>query len=347
MVAVRDSHNRFTESAEWYHVLGDDVVEALDWLKEHAELDAVIISNDGYLSWWIEGYAERKSYRSLSPEYEQYASGEEKWQMDIGTKTMAGNHIVDNAYLRVADFFPSSLCNPRIILYHKDRYEELLYFDDNYAIFATENGQVVPLSSAPEKGMERYTSAERIRLTYHYTWSFAEVTRVVEVSTVPEVSISYGVSNDAGIGYLATVARMAPGTKIEEYDITGDRITILLRDRYEKIINITLEVTSGWLSHVEFVPGGSSVKSMPSFYFYVTELPFTLSARVEEEFTRSEVEYHDGTELLKTYANYILVSSVEVAESRGLYRDVYRFDLDPGFEKVFENNGASIFRVLK
>jgi len=346
VVAVRDSYNRFTESVEWYHVLGDDVVEALDWLKEHTELDDVIISSDGYLSWWIEGYAERKSYRSSSLEYEQYASGEEHWQMDIGAKTMAGNHIVDNADLRVADFFPSSPCNPRIILYQKDRYEELLYFDDNYVIFGIGNGQVVALSSAPKKEMERYVGTERIKLTYHYIWDFADFTRV-EVTTAPEVNITYGVSDNAGIDYLVAVARMAPGMKIEEYNVAGDRITILLRDRYEKIINITLEVTSGWPFHVEFVPGGSSVNFMPSFYFYVSQLPFTLSVKVGEGFTRGEVEYHDGIELLQTYADYILVSSVEAAEARGLYRDVCRFDLDPRFEKVFENNGALIFRVLK
>jgi hypothetical protein len=357
VASVRNSYTRFTGAVDWYQRLDADTVEALKWLKENTEANAVIVPNNYYLAWWIEGYSERTSFCPSAIVRTPYLWEQAYQQVDTGTKVVAGNYIVDNSCLRVADTFPVPCYNPRFILNTAGIYQELLYFDDDYATLglSSDSGRVggIALSSAPSKelGNKDITSA-MAKLNYHYVWDKVEVTRTVTVSYPPEVVMSYELNVDpTEANRFEVVALVTPGVGIEGYDIAEGRVRVTLRDTLGDLTDIELSAVGGKLLSIEFVPGSAEAPSGFRFSFNVTEphsfAQVSIAVKSKIPSFEKEVKYSDGIELTKDYVNYFLISDVDVADLSGLSRDIRRFQLDPRFEEVFRssNGHAVIYKV--
>ena len=84
-------HQRTVESFDWYRVLDDDVVEALDWMEQNVEPGSVTVASStpqGYqYGWWIEGYSRRPAYSATDPRWLIFK--EEKQQTAIANALLA------------------------------------------------------------------------------------------------------------------------------------------------------------------------------------------------------------------------------------------------------------------
>lgn len=340
---IADSYAVFKRGIEWHQELNDNTIEALDWITVHTGRGDVVLPNDYYLAWWIEGYAERRSLMPQPAATARYISEAEYEQIELANKMIAGNYIVDNGYVRVADFFPGPSANPRIFLHPGAANQELLFFDDSDAIWDGEK-----LSSAPGKVMEHEVTSETAILRYHYSWGDTQVTRTVEVVTEPKVAVSYELSRE--IDQFQLMVKVAPEMTIKSYNIEGGKVDIVLHDPYGRVADTNIELllleTDGELEEVKFV-AGEGANQASGFRFNITgpESFARFRVTIKDEPAQSTIHFYDGVELIRDNVDYILVNKADHAELRGLYRDAYRFEYDPRFEKVFENEEVLIFFV--
>ena len=59
----------YEAATEWYRVADDEVLEALDWLAESSDPNALVVASSGPngnpLGWWVQGYGERRTYTGI------------------------------------------------------------------------------------------------------------------------------------------------------------------------------------------------------------------------------------------------------------------------------------------
>jgi len=59
----------YEAATEWYRVADDEVLEALDWLGENSDPNALVVASSGPngnpLGWWVQGYGQRRSYTGI------------------------------------------------------------------------------------------------------------------------------------------------------------------------------------------------------------------------------------------------------------------------------------------
>lgn len=63
------SQQRAQDAFDWFLVADSQVLEALDWLKDHSEPGDIVVANadmhGGVIGWWVEGYARRPAYMAI------------------------------------------------------------------------------------------------------------------------------------------------------------------------------------------------------------------------------------------------------------------------------------------
>ena len=85
-------HQRTAEAMEWYLVLDDDVVEALEWLKVNADPGTVVAASTSpkghQLAWLVEGVAKLPAYNGSDPRW--LILTEERRQAAVARALLAG-----------------------------------------------------------------------------------------------------------------------------------------------------------------------------------------------------------------------------------------------------------------
>ncbi|MFQ5861154.1 MAG: hypothetical protein ACE5IG_06365, partial [Dehalococcoidia bacterium] len=72
-VVIVLGQQRSVRALDWYRVLDDDVVAGLDWLRENALPEGVVVASStprGHnYGWWIEGYARIPTYNAIDSQW--------------------------------------------------------------------------------------------------------------------------------------------------------------------------------------------------------------------------------------------------------------------------------------
>lgn len=75
----------YAAAITWYRVANEDVVDALDWLKDHSAAEDLMLASNGPngnpLGWWVQGYGQRRTYTSIDARF--LAFSDERGQAEI------------------------------------------------------------------------------------------------------------------------------------------------------------------------------------------------------------------------------------------------------------------------
>lgn len=75
----------YAAATDWYRVANEDVLDALDWLKDHSAADDLMLASNGPngnpLGWWVQGFGQRRTYTSIDGRF--LAFSDEREQAEI------------------------------------------------------------------------------------------------------------------------------------------------------------------------------------------------------------------------------------------------------------------------
>ena len=97
------SYSRLQNAVQWYHWIGGEEIEGLEWIKHNTEPEAVIATSgheriqagDTY-GWWIQGYCSRKSLIAGNPRW--YIFNDEREELCVANTIFNPDYPIDKSY---------------------------------------------------------------------------------------------------------------------------------------------------------------------------------------------------------------------------------------------------------
>ena len=84
----------------FYQVMDNPGWDAIQWAKANTPPDSVFVS-DAYYGWWFGGFAQRRTYSAVDP---QYLSINEEYDKALFARTlMDTDYLVDNGWIQVRE----------------------------------------------------------------------------------------------------------------------------------------------------------------------------------------------------------------------------------------------------
>lgn len=342
------SEQRLVNAIKYYHVMDDDTIEALNWLKNNTDRHVATATNDFRLVWWIEGFAERKSYGAYK--YPVYVYWDQIADLDLGNIIMGGNHIIRNGYIMLSDFFPAGFRNPAVSMYIGGGFQDVLIFNDAYfTVFVSPSHdpttvwKVAPFYAKSKVSYVDITP-QYVTLTANFIHGkFVNITRIMKLEDRPQAEISYYINYANSFGIKADVAiRIGDDVKVLHVSNTTNGVVLTVRD----YLGIKAEVevliqTDGSVRDIRYLRFDEQWK-VPTLRFAidgnVTEVHFLVKML---SFRRSDMKptYFNALDLMKEKnIQYIVLN-------KALHEYLHRFTYTDDFEKVFENRRIMILRV--
>jgi hypothetical protein len=275
----------------------------------------------------------------------------DQWQeIDVANRIIAGNHVLDNGYLRVSDFFPVDFHNPEITVNLRRHNIDLIHFNETELIL---NGDKIKFN--PEN-IDLNITLDKVKSIYTYKGNNAALTREVEVTYSQRVVITYNITLIDGSVANFKVNQLVPVSP--DVDVTNKLNPIINED--EKVLRlslidlqgqkinttISLSETNGIISNVEFEPNNSYCNFTIITTGVNLHLKYEVSAEPIGQPIYSSLEYSNSYDLLRSHnINYLILNK------EGVFgRDVYRYKNDSEhFEQTlipkFENRKVIILQV--
>ncbi len=236
-VFVGQSLERMSVAVDWYHAINPPELAALDWLRTNTSAGAVVAtpgipfyrSPEGTrFSWWIEGYAERRSFYSGNPIYASL--GRERTMLEDAGLYFAGNYGETGSDLRFAENAPAALANPAVAVNMPSGFET--------AFFMSDADTVVTYSVGPGAVTNRTWSPYFAVAVVHTTWSGTDPT----VLSVPR--------GDAGVSFVRN----------ETLEGSSVNVSLDVRAVDGNLSSVDVPVWVGWwMRFASFRVEGSSV----------------------------------------------------------------------------------------
>jgi len=219
------SYRRLATAVDYYQILNDDVVEALDWLAENTESDAVVYTNYNGLKSWIEGYGRRLCLDSRPLDY--LVTRAEWLETADANRLALGNYGLESERLAVADHFPSGYDNPGIHLKIPGYSVPVIYLYDElqtaqFSKVGHEEEFVTNLLSAQAKHAQECAPNEHgLSRRFEYGWDFGAASRVVGVEDTA-VNVLYEVHFlDSKVRLFNLTASFYPGVEVSDVRFDG------------------------------------------------------------------------------------------------------------------------------
>jgi len=347
-IQVRGAYSRLVDAVDWYQVLDNDSIEALDWISKNIPKGATLLACDENLNVWIEGYARRRAlggpkpldYYVVAPEYEKAL---------VSNIICLGNYVMENGYIMVVDEFPHGYYTPGIFMRTFDYQVPLIYFYDEVQTVKFSTYHADMLSSTTKVLENASLTSNELSVRFKYGWSFGNISRIVVLPrSEPRVRVIYDVD----------VAH-AP---IDQLDVRAivDHTNKVLKISEARNGSITLNVLTGEGKIVEVNVSLISTSS-PSYNITydlqdpLTKLPtitFTFKPKthqvnvVVEVFVKlarcydDKLSFWDSNELLKMYGiKYVVV------DKKASYSRYVRFIYSPAFSPIYENQRILVLKV--
>lgn len=314
---------RLQSSTEYYQVINDQTLEALNWISLHTQREEILFTNYPGLGSWIAGYSERTV---LSPRPIGYIVTSPDYNSTVAANAIdAGNYVLDTNALTVADFFPAGIENPAIYVNTETGRYGLLFLDDDYTILKFNDAtgtRTAGLTSAQTKSFMGYATEDSgANLAFDYSWDFGTIRRTVSLSAPKTIHVSYSVSLPDSNEATFTARILA---------FMGGAFEFSLSSNNAALVRATL--SGGQRADVS-VTSASQSATEPTFSFSandaVTRLP-TVTVQVESQLTSFRIDlwlslinlsfelpiyFQSAFDLLESYrVRYLVLDSLAYAQ---------------------------------
>ena len=347
---------RLSSSTEFYQVVGDNELKALNWIKGNTSPNDVFATL-GLVGRWVEGYSGRKSLMSCDPQV--FIFKDEREENDVANMVFSATHTSENNYIRLYEAFPfHDLGNPGIAVKKDGMFWNSIIFDDTFTTVSYTSGndskavRYASFSQAQNKSMLLSCNDSVWEAYYSYYWGDMTATRaVIMESDSPFVELTYRIDlENSSLKYFYANVWGSRQSVFENYKVDENETTFSQKILNERLrVKISILETSG-LTAVTNLFLNDPVRLAPRI-FYAFNHTATLNRsylcvkfRVEliEHDQNSEgfLHYYNTYELIKEYSiDYILLSK-DWAEIKQRFLD----DSDH-FKKVYENESIIIFKT--
>jgi hypothetical protein len=332
------SFNQLSESVEYYNWIGDEEIAVINWVKdETADNDVLLVKGadkdtDTRLGTWIQAITERYVMEArMTSNYMSPADPVFSGQKRIhdAFNILAGNYILENGNLRVADSFPiNSPGHPKIAINVGD-YQDVLCLDDIHLL--DDNNTEYVLSEAEKTLLSITNTQDYAEIKFRYGWSNGvEVVKTVSLkrgTTVVDISFSVN-SLDTQIqsfnfdfhNFIVEEVGFLTYIPEENTDIVTDtKVEFNQNDRFGKMFHTSINI-------IDFSGNSNIVRqkklSGSEIYVNTSEINFTINnpigfsfeVKVRLEFSElpfesnEQVEYYNATDLIKQYeVKYVII----------------------------------------
>lgn len=363
LVLVTTAHNRMVQAGNWYIVMTDEVLDGLEWLRDHTPADAAVATSGPVKygaedpvgcvwGWWVEGYAHRRSL--CTGDLQTLAWNAQIRRSADANRAFLGVVSVENGLLQLGDFAPfGSRGNPLIYGEFGRGYEPLVFFNDaRVDISWRDSGGQVRFDRPfylPTRETSKAIDADRARLEFRAEGQGLLVVRTVESSrdsgtvwvnytfeaagTLDRVDISvFGTSRSRINNFDFTTDELTLGGELGFRDAVGGRVRIV--DGATRLVG-TLPMTNlqAELSEYrfEFAPTAGTFRS--SFAvdvgYHVTAVP-------------GPVVSYAAREIFDAHGvGYLLIDRTKVREMEWLTND------RNGYRIAYRNFAVAVFEVIQ
>jgi hypothetical protein len=366
------SSARLLAATEFYQILDDEELQALEWVKENTERsDVIATSGDkkwpGHgqtYGWWIEGLSERKAVITGQPKY--FVFKDEQKEIHSANRIFRGVHIIENDAIRVADVFPTyTVGNPEIAVVNehaaRNEFQNTIFFNDAHIeltfspIYDPETVWHQSPFHAPNKTMSIQYNDSLAKAVYVFEWDYAKITRSVilerdkpYVDIIYEVSLTDSFMRSFDVHIWGSYHTWLRDFKIEDTTVTlhqtnpvGDqietRISLIETNGVVRYVNAMFEDPRYGMPSVVY----SFNATNQWLYVHLRVAPRIAPLIGQELELDGPIRYYNKHALIERYGvDYIFLDNSRVEEFQ-------RFLSDPEhFEITFENERIVIFRVL-
>ncbi len=146
-VFAGQSMQRMSVAIDWYHAINAPELQAMDWLRTNTSADAVVATagvpfdrtpEGTRFAWWIEGYAERRSFYGGSPIYASLSR--ERTMVEEANLYFAGNYGEQGTDVRFVDNAPAALANPAVSVQVPSGFESAFFMSDADTVVSCSTG---------------------------------------------------------------------------------------------------------------------------------------------------------------------------------------------------------------
>ncbi len=220
-VFAGQSMQRMSVAIDWYHAINAPELQAMDWLRTNTSADSVVatagvpfdrLPEGTRFAWWIEGYAERRSFYGGSPIYASLSR--ERAMVEEANLYFAGNYGAEGTDVRFVDNAPAALANPGISVTVPSGFESAFFMSDADTVVSYSTGPGTNLSWSPYFAVP----------TVHPSW------------TGPGSSVLTVPRSDANVSFIRN--ETLTGSSVE--------VSLDIRPAHGTLTSVSVPVWVGW-----------------------------------------------------------------------------------------------------
>jgi hypothetical protein len=360
------SVNRLEGAVDYYQSLGNDEIQALNWVKENTFSNATfatsgpnkVIGGDwapgNSYSWWIEGLSKRKSLHTGFTTW--YTYEDERLETAMTNRIFAGNYVFEFNDLRISDNFPADSGNPQIAVLSNGQYQNVLFLNDaeeGVTFSPAENQQAIWNQTpfyAENKTMNIDYNENWANATFSYNWSGLELVRSIimnseqsYVDVIFELVPANSILRQFTLNFWTSFS-----SSLESYQAQGSNITLHQKLPSDEDVETRIAIldTNGAVKSTQVFLKDPKY-SLPLATYSLTPLQGSLFVHVRISITTQTSETKNS--VINFYNSYDMINESKIDYiflNKDRANEYGRFVSDSEhFKIVFENALIVIFKV--
>ncbi len=359
-VMAAQSTGRMSTAVDWYHAVNPSELDAMNWIRANTPANATVATagvpflrnpEGTRIAWWLEGYAQRRSFYGGSPIYA--ALEPERTMVEAANEYFAGDFGEQHPGLRMVENAPASLANPAIAFNTPRGYVTGFFLNDAVTLVGFENASnpglhqtwspyfwvptVTPTWTGGTSGSLRVE-----RQNSHVTFVRGEA--LLGDSVVIDVSAA---AINGTVDTLDLPVWVGWETRLSGTVVQGDRVSGQLVDSWgsEVPFNLTFSAPTSTTVFINATNADPTFGQPAILVRFITGSPSSsLSVRLVVSFPgvpTGPVQAWSARSIGAAYGvDYIL-------QFRSLAEMFYRFDTDhQHFRAVYQNSDVVVYEVL-
>jgi len=360
------SANRLKAAVDYYQSIGSDELQALRWIRANLPLNATFVTSGpnriegedsspgNWYSWWIEGFAKRKSFHTGLAMW--YTYKDERSETVLADKIFAGTYTFEYGNIGVSESFPSGMGNPEIGIFMNGQYHDALFLrDDKQELFLSPIGNESAILHetpfyAENKALGLHSGETWAQVTCTYEWPCLKLTRIVitgleqsSVDVIFKISPINSTLRQFNVNLWASNY-----TSLENYWINNSTITLSQKVLFSRAVTTQIKIldTDGELLNSTVLPEGSQ-KPTPIATYSLKPLNDSMYVHIRisiataaPEASDQTVHFYKSSSLIKDLGiDYIFLNKGRVIEYQRFLNDSEHFTI------IFKNKTIAIFKV--
>jgi hypothetical protein len=147
-------YNGGQQIQSFYQVMNDPGWNAIQWIRNNTPTNSVFVS-DAYYGWWLGGFAQRRTYSAVDP---QYLTINQEYNKTLFARNLLDtDYLIDNGFFQVReDGGYTDRHNPEFLAHIRNEYFPYAFFnfDNQQTIVTLKNGNNVELYNLSRLNVE-------------------------------------------------------------------------------------------------------------------------------------------------------------------------------------------------